>query len=433
MSKLAGMPKLINTFISYVPKYVCLALGILWVSLSSIHAAPKIMLGIDVLESTQFSILKGKRVGLLTHKAGVNRNGVSSIDLLYRSPTVNLRALYGPEHGIDGVAEADQKVKSGTHSRTGLPVYSLYGEYRKPAPSMLAGIDVMVIDLQDVGVRSYTYVACMKLTMEACFENKKQVIVLDRPNPLGGIKVDGPPLEEIWESYVGPFPMPYVHGLTIGEIARMAKATKGWLDVEDTVRQRGMLTIISMRGWSRRMLWPDTGLQWVATSPNIPDLSAVLGYPMTGLGAQIGGFRHGIGTEYPFRLLTFEGVSPKRLKDRLTQMNIPGLLFEEKSYIQSNGKRGVGVYTTVTDYYSLRPTELSFYMMKLSAEFKGTNPYANVPFNKERLFNIHVGSTAWWNALSTQGARVNVAAWVREWETQAHAYREKTKPYFLYK
>jgi uncharacterized protein YbbC (DUF1343 family) len=390
-------------------------------------------MGIDVLGKNNFSILKEKRVGLLTHKAGVNRYGMSSIDVLNRAPAVNLRALYGPEHGIDGVAVADETVNSGRHRRTGLPVYSLYGEYRKPIPSMLQGIDVMVIDLQDVGVRSYTYVACMKLTMEACFENNKEVIILDRPNPLGGIKVDGPPLEEIWESYVGPFPTPYVHGLTMGEIAKMAKATPGWLDVDDRIRQRGRLTIISMQGWHRRMLWPDTGLKWVATSPNIPNLSAVLGYPMTGLGAQIGGFKHGIGSEYPFRLLTFPGVSPNRLQQRLTQMKIPGLLFEQKSFIQSNGRRDVGVYTTVTDYYSLRPTELSFYMMKLSAEFQGTNPYKNVPFSKERLFNKHVGSTAWWEALSTQGARVNVAAWVNEWEKQAFAFREKTKPYWLYK
>ncbi|MCZ6673754.1 MAG: DUF1343 domain-containing protein [Verrucomicrobia bacterium] len=188
-----------------------------------------------------------------------------------------------------------------------------------------------------------------------------------------------------------------------------------------------------MRGWHRRMLWTDTGLEWVPTSPNIPDLSSVLGYPMTGLGGQIGGFKHGIGTKYPFRLLTFPGVSAKRLQQRLTQMNIPGILFEEKSFIQYNGRRAVGVYTTVTDYYSLRPTELSFYMMKLSAEFLGTNPFSKVPFSQERLFNKHVGSTAWWEALSTQGARVNVAAWVRQWEKQAYAFRETTKRFWLYK
>lgn len=425
------MPNFVRTFLnSLCLAGICACPGL---SLKPLDAAPKILMGIDVLEKNNFSVLKGKRVGLLTHKAGVNRYGMSSIDVLNRALVVDLCALYGPEHGIDGVAVADQKVNSGKHRRTGLPVYSLYGEYRKPIPSMLQGIDAMVIDLQDVGVRSYTYVACMKLTMEACFENNKEVIVLDRPNPLGGIKVDGPPLEEIWESYVGPFPTPYVHGLTIGEIAKMAKATQGWLDVEDLIRQRGRLTIISMQGWHRRMLWPDTGLKWVATSPNIPDLSAVLGYPMTGLGAQIGGFKHGIGTEFPFRLLTFSGVSPQRLQQRLTQMKIPGLLFEQKSFIQSNDRREVGVYTTVTDYYSLRPTELSFYMMKLSAEFRGTNPFKNVPFSTERLFNKHVGSTAWWEALSTQGARVNVAAWVDRWGKQAFAFRETTKPYWLYR
>lgn len=413
---------------------LCLALGLTlpFLTPSALQASPAIQLGIDVLEANNFSILKGKRVGLLTHQAGVNRNGVSSIDLLHRSSVVNLRTLYGPEHGIEGVALADETVQSGRHKRTGLPVFSLYGEYRKPIPSMLQAIDVMVIDLQDVGVRSYTYVACMKLAMEACFENNKAVIILDRPNPLGGIKVDGPPLEEVWESYVGPFPTPYVHGLTIGEIARIAKAKPGWLDVEDRVRQQGNLTIIPMRGWNRRMLWPDTGLDWVATSPNIPDLSAVLGYPMTGLGAQIGGFKHGIGTEYPFRLLTFPGVSPERLQTRLTQMNIPGVLFEQKNFIQSNGRGDVGVYVTVTDFHSLRPTELSFYMMKLSAEFLGNNPYRNVAFSQERLFNKHVGSTAWWKAISTQGARVNVAAWIRQWERQATTFQETTKPYWLY-
>ncbi|MCZ6673753.1 MAG: DUF1343 domain-containing protein [Verrucomicrobia bacterium] len=222
------MPFIPNTLLRNPFKYFGLAvvLTVSGLTNNSLSAAPKIQMGIDVLQAGNYSILKGKRVGLLTHQAGVNRDGISSIDLLHRSTTVDLRALYGPEHGIDGVAVADQKVSSGTHKRTGLPVFSLYGAYRKPVPSMLKNIDVMVIDLQDVGVRSYTYVSCMKLTMEACFENNKQVIILDRPNPLGGMKVDGPPLEEVWESYVGPFPTPYVHGLTIGEIARMAKGIR---------------------------------------------------------------------------------------------------------------------------------------------------------------------------------------------------------------
>ena len=394
---------------------------------------PEILLGIDVLQEQGFEPLKGKRVGLLTHKAGVNRHGISSIDVLHESPLVDLRALYAPEHGIDSVVKAEKEYGHGLHPKTRLPVYSLYGEYRKPIPRMLVPIDVMVVDLQDVGVRSYTYVACMKLTMEACFENGKPVIVLDRPNPLGGIKVDGPVLEDEWKSYVGPFPTPYVHGLTIGEIARMAKGTPGWLDTEDRVRQRGRLSVIAMRGWRRDMLWPTTGLKWVATSPNIPDLSAVLGYSMTGLGAQIGGFRHGIGTPYPFRLLTFPGVPANRLQKRLAQLKIPGLQFKEIPFIQSDGRRATGVYTTVTDFSRFRPTELSFYMMKLSAEFRGFNPFHRAPFSQERLFNKHVGSTAWWNALQNQGKRVNVGRYIGQWQREARKFRAASRPFWLYR
>ena len=393
---------------------------------------PETLLGIDVLQAQDFKALKGKRVGLLTHKAGVNGQGLSSIDVLHESPSVDLRALYAPEHGIDSVIRADKKYGHSIHPKTQLPVYSLYGEYRKPIPQMLTPIDVMVVDLQDVGVRSYTYVACMKLTMEACFENGKPVVVLDRPNPLGGIKVDGPVLEDKWKSYVGPFPTPYVHGLTIGEIARMAKGTPGWLDTEDRVRQRGRLFVIAMRGWRRDMLWPATGLKWVATSPNIPDLSAVMGYSMTGLGAQIGGFKHGIGTPYPFRLLTFPGVSVNRLQKRLTQLKIPGLQLKEITFNRSDGRRGTGVYTTVTDFSRFRPTELSFHMMKLSAEFRGFNPFQKASYSMERLFNKHVGSTDWWTSLQNHGERVNVEGFIGKWEKEARNFREASRPFWIY-
>ena len=394
---------------------------------------PKTLLGIDVLQEQGFKALEGKRVGLLTHQAGVNGQGISSIDVLYESPLIDLRALYAPEHGIDSVISADVRYGHSFHPKTRLPVYSLYGEYRKPSPRMLAPIDVMVVDLQDVGVRSYTYVACMKLTMEACFENGKPVIVLDRPNPLGGIKVDGPVLEDNWKSYVGPFPTPYVHGLTIGEIARKAKGTPGWLDLEDRVRQRGRLYVIAMRGWSRDMLWPATGLKWVATSPNIPDLSAVMGYSMTGLGAQIGGFRHGIGTPYPFRLLTFPGVPANRLQQRLAELNIPGLQFKEVPFIQSDGRRATGVYTSVTDFSIFRPTELSFYMMKLSAEFQGFNPFQRVPYSQQSLFNKHVGSTEWWKAVQGQGAQVDVERFIDKWQGEARKFRAASRPFWIYR
>jgi len=250
---------------------------------SAAIAPHPIMLGIDVLEANRFEQVAGKRVGLLTHPAGVNRRGVSTVDVLRRAPQVNLVALFGPEHGIYGDEKANVPVDDKIDPRTGLPVYSLYGKYRTPTPKMLSGLDALVIDLQDIGTRSYTYVSCMRLAMQACFEQGVEVIVLDRPNPLGGLKIDGPPLDAKWKSYVGAFRVPYVHGLTIGELARMCKYGPGVMDIDEATRQAGKLTVVPMRGWNRTMRWPETGLKWIPTSPMIPDSAAAAGYPMVGL------------------------------------------------------------------------------------------------------------------------------------------------------
>ena len=282
----------------------------------------KVMLGIDVLESRKFAPIAGKKVGLLTHPAGVNRFGTSTIDVLRRARNVKLVALFGPEHGIYGNEKAEVPILDRIDSRTGLPVYSLYGKYRKPTPQMLKNIDVLVIDLQDIGSRSYTYASCMLRAMEACFENGKPVVVLDRPNPLGGIKVDGPGLDIQFKSYVGMFQVPYVHALTIGELARLAKYTKNAMEITSKEQQNGKLTVIPMSGWKRSMLWTDTGLRWVGTSPAVPTVAAAMGYPMTGLGCQLGGFQHGYGTQYPFRFLTFKGKTPEQVETALRRFQI---------------------------------------------------------------------------------------------------------------
>ena len=183
--------------------------GLLQSQTGSLPYRPHIKLGIDVLADQGFAPLLGKRVGLLTHPAGVNRLGISTVRILHQNRAVNLVALFGPEHGIYGNEKANEPIDNAIDPRTGLPVYSLYGKYRKPTPNMLAGIDVLVIDLQDIGTRSYTFISCMKLALEAAFENGVEVILLDRPNPLGGLKVDGPIVERRWQSYVGAFSIPY--------------------------------------------------------------------------------------------------------------------------------------------------------------------------------------------------------------------------------
>ena len=291
--------------------------------MNTVVCAKPVLLGIDVLEKNNFQLLKNKRFGLLTHPAGVNRHGISTIQVLKNAPNCQLVALFGPEHGIYGDEAANVPIDNRIDRRTGLPVYSLYGRYRKPSAKMLEGLDALVIDLQDIGVRSYTYISCMRYAMEACFESDIEVIVLDRPNPLGGLKVDGPPMDPEWMSYVGAFQVPYVHGLTIAELARMAKYQTGCLQIDERSRKKGRLRVVPMQGWQRSMRWPQTGLRWIPTSPYIQNLSAVLGYAMTGLGAQIGNFSHGIGTPFPFRLLRYKGKSSQQLLDVLKKTQTP--------------------------------------------------------------------------------------------------------------
>ncbi len=391
-----------------------------------------VYLGIDVLEQRDFQILKGKRVGLLTHPAGVNHRGASTIDILRNSKNVSLVALFGPEHGIYGNEKASIPVENQFDLKTGLPVRSLYGKFRKPTPLMLDGIDVFVIDLQDIGVRSYTFVSAMRLSMEACFEKGVEVVVLDRPNPLGGLKVDGPYLEKRWMSYVGAFRVPYVHGLTIGELANMAKEIPGWMEVDHKTQQRGKLTVIPMRGWRRDMMWPDTGLKWIQTSPAIKDLSAVLGYAMTGLGCQLGDFSHGYGWQHLFRIVRYPNKSPEEIRNALSARRIPGLQVVIVPVRQSNGRHGQGAYLKVDNWRALRPTEVSFHMMQIATRWSGGNPFSSAGKREQILFNKHVGSTKWWRAITRNGITVDVDLFIKQWQNQAKAFQAMSRKYWLY-
>lgn len=413
---------------------------------AAVAAAPStsafpVMLGIDVLESQGFAAVKGKRLGLLTHPAGVNRRGERTIDVLRRAPGVNLVALYGPEHGVNGDALAEAIVRDTVDRRTGLPAYSLYGKFRKADKSQLKGIDAMVIDLQDIGTRSYTFISAMKLTMEACFENNIEVIVLDRPNPLGGLKADGPLLDAKQRSYVGEFRVPYVHGLTIGELARMAKEAPGVLDVKDAVRERGRLTVIPMRGWLRSMRWPETGLTWVPTSQMIQDFSACVGYAMVGLGTYFDvdprykfdiGFRHGVGAQYAFRGISHKTVTSDVVERELRALRLPGLSFRRVSSPNKNGKPATGVFIEVTDWDDWNPTELSFYLMRLACRLEKTNPFA-VSDVRASGFLHHMGSEEFFRALQRDGARTDVPAFIAEWQKRAKIYQTQSKKYWLYR
>ncbi|HVS53983.1 MAG TPA: DUF1343 domain-containing protein [Opitutaceae bacterium] len=394
-----------------------------------------VMLGIDALEADGFAAVKGKRIGLLTHPAAVNRRGVSTIEVLRHAPGVQLVALYAVEHGIYGDIPAGKNFGDQVDKRTGLPVFSLYtGKSHRPSKEQLKSIDALVVDLQDIGTRSYTFISAMKEAMEGCFENGKEIVVLDRPNPLGGLKVDGPLLDAALVSYVGAFRVPYVHGLTIGELARMAAAAPGVLTIPDAVRTRGKLVVVPMRGWTRSMRWPDTGLAWVATSPKIPDFSAVEGYPMTGLGCEPpSGFRSGVGEQFPFRGLSHLTIRSEIVEKELRTLNIPGVQIRRIAAPNAkNGSGATGLFVEISDWDAWRPTELNFWLMKLTCKLEGRNPYATAKLNDKSLFTRLVGSSAFVKDLATKGKNIDLETWFSTWREQAKVYQEQSRKYWLY-
>lgn len=400
----------------------------------------RVMLGIDVLEAEGFASVRGKRLGLLTHPAGVNRNGTSTIEVLRRAPGIQLVALYAVEHGIYNEFPAEKTFPDQVDRRTGLTVYSLYNDKSprrfRPTPEQLKTIDAFVIDLQDNGTRSYTFTGAMKTAMEACFENGKEVIVLDRPNPLGGLKVDGPLLDANLMSDVGRFRVPYVHGLTMGELAQMAKASvaPGGIAVTDAVRARAKLTVIPMRGWTRSMRWPETGLTWIPTSTLIQDFAAVQGYPMTGLGCILGRFDHGVGRNYPFRGIKHQGTRDEILEKELRTFNLPGIRFRRVSVpSERTGQPATGIFVEIADYEAWRPAELNFYLMKLACQLEPRNPFAVATPMERRTFLIHMGSTAFFNDLVAKGKNIDLTTWLRTWREQAQIYQEQSKRYWIYR
>lgn len=312
----------------------------------------RVLPGIDVLQRRQFSILQGNRVGLITNPTGITADLQSTIDVLASAPGVKLVALFGPEHGVRGDIEAGKKVETYVDQRTGIPVYSLYGRTRKPTPEMLRGIDVLVYDIQDIGVRSYTYISTMGLAMEAAAENGLEFLVLDRPNPLTGNRVEGSVLDTAFRSFIGMYPIPYVYGMTAGELAHMING-EGWLNGGRTCR----LTVVPLEGWSRNMWWDETGLFWVLPSPHIPRWNTSLFYVMTGLLGELGTANQGVGYTLPFELVGAPWVDRFRLAEYLNGLNLEGILFRPMTYkafyFDTSNTQMEGVQLHITDYERL--------------------------------------------------------------------------------
>ena len=401
---------------------------------SQISAGPKVKTGIEVLRSRGFEGLAGKRVGLVTNPSGVDSHLNTTIDILFEAPEVNLVALYGPEHGVRGDAYAGDKVADSRDSKTGLPVYSLYGATRKPTPQMLEGIDVMVYDIQDVGVRSYTFISTLGLVMEACAEKGIEVVVLDRPNPLGGNKIEGCYVEQPFNSFVSQYKIPYIYGLTVGELAVL---------VNDEGLNRGQkgnqppakckLTIVPMEGWTRDMLYEDTGLPWVLPSPNIPFKDSPMYYAASGVCGELYGFMNiGVGYTLPFQLFGALWLDPEKLKARLESYDLPGISFRTiwyKPYFGSlAGKHVKGLQFFFTDYEKARVTETQFYVMQAVAQL----------YPDKRAFEVVSGVGLFDKVCGTDyvrkefGKRYKVADIQEYWRKDEESFRALSQKYHIY-
>lgn len=362
------------------------------VEITKIETITKVKTGIEVLRERNFDILKSKRVGLVTNPTGVDSKLKSTIDILFGSKEFNLTALYGPEHGVRGNYTAGEHVDYYIDETTKLPVYSLYGSTRKPTSEMLKDVDVLVFDIQDIGSRSYTYISTMGLLMEAATENNKEVVILDRPNPLGGKRIEGNIVEDGYFSFVSQFAIPYLHGLTVGELAMLLNE-EGLL--ENKVKCK--LTVVPMEGWKREMYFEKTGLPWVLTSPHIPHKHSPFYYPSAGIFGELRGVLSiGVGYTLPFQTFATEWINSEQLANKMNSYNLTGVIFRPISYKPYYGfgkdKMLHGVEIYINDYEKVNLLPIQFYFAQAVNELYERNIISE---NEDRfdMFDKVLGSS----------------------------------------
>jgi uncharacterized protein YbbC (DUF1343 family) len=400
-----------------------------WLLCATLVQAANIKLGIDLLEEKQFDQLQGLRVGLITNATGVDSHGVSTVDLLRKAPGVKLVALFGPEHGVYGSDWAGEYVKSSIDAHTGLPVYSLYGPNNKPTPDMLKGIDVLVYDIQDIGCRSYTYISTMGLAMEAAGEAGIKFYVLDRPNPLNGNRVEGMMLDPAFRSFTCEWDIPYVYGLTPGELAYMIAKSPGW------IKKSPKLTIVPMVGWYRSMYWDDTGLPWVPTSPHIPTAETAFHYVATGLLGEAGGICNGVGYTLPFAVFGHSSFNSFAMTQQFNDLQLPGVMFQPvtfKPFYQAFKDQlinGCQLYYTDRDQVNLCNVAVQIlYRTYHAPGTKMFKPSANGDSGPEAFDHV-AGGDALRVALQSGKTPEEI---ITSWQAGLAAFREARRPYLLY-
>ena len=383
----------------------------------------KLILGDENLILNYLDRIRGFHVGLLTNSAGVNTKLESSIDVFYNHPQIDLVTLFSPEHGIRGAVYAGDPVNDAIDTQTGLKVYSLYGKNHQPSEKMLADLDIILIDLQDTGLRSYTYIYSMAEMMKAAAESGNRIIILDRPNPLGGIRVEGNILEKDFESFVGMYPIPYRYGMTIGELAQLFNTEFG-IGCD--------LTVIPMLNWKRDMLWQDTGLQWVPTSPHMPDGFTPLFSCITGPIGELQTVSNGVGYTSPFELLGAPWIKAYELAESLNSLNLAGVYFRpvfyKPYYATFSGQNCQGV-----QIHLINPKECNLFItgLYIMQTLIKLYPEQNIFANRDRLamFNKVMGCD--WILHDLQN-NIPVSTIQNKWQDKIQKFISIRKQYLIY-
>ena len=416
-------------------RITALSAGLIVGAASTLLCAQTVKPGIEVLRERGFEGLEGKKVGLVTNPSGVDSKLRSTIDILHEAPGVDLVALYGPEHGVRGDAYAGDHVSDTKDPKTGVPVYSIYGKNREPSAEMLRGVDIMVYDIQDVGTRSYTFISTLGLVMRACAKQGIEVMVLDRPNPLGGKKVEGCLVEPGFHSFVSEFRIPYVYGLTVGELAMLIN--EEGLNCGERGKDAPLkvkLTVIPMEGWERDMTYEGTGLPWILPSPNIPYAQSAINYPSAGICGEFNNYLSiGIGYTLPFEVFAAEWIDADKLLARLDSYNLKGVSFRTIHFKpmsgSQQGKLLHGVQYAYTDYDKAYLTMTQFYVMQAVYElYPDKNPF-ELSTNRTNMFDIVCGTDY---VRINFGKRLKVEDIEAYWSKDVENFRKLSSKYYLY-
>lgn len=367
----------------------------------------RVVLGNERITSDYKHLIDGKKLGLVTNQTGVNADMVKTVDVLYNYPNATLTSIYSPEHGLDGKAKAGAYVDSYTDARLNLPVYSLYGKTREPSKAMLENVDVLLFDMQDIGSRTYTYISTLNYVMRAGAKYNKPIIVLDRPNPLGGTIVDGYIAQDKYLTFVGVDNLPIQHGMTVGELAHFFNR-KIHCD----------LTVVPMQNYSRNMIWQDTGLSFVATSPNIPNITSAFGYIATGMGEGTS-----VGQGDKFTWVGSKGLDSEKFAQTLNNYHLPGVTFSP----ESKSSRG-GVRMTITNYRTFNPTKTAIYILTVA----NTQKTLSIPTEvngKIPMFEKIWGGTNFGQALKNSYSPEQV---IQSYQNELNQFKAQRVQYLIY-